>query len=167
VRTIDRRGRWAIKKVPAERLVLEHDERGVIMSNDPHEMLSIGAATTRAHNHTVVAGLGLGLVVDALLKTPAVSLITVIESHRDIIEMVGGKYIGVERVSIVLGDARTMDPKWIDPPPDYVYLDIWDDDSGDTYRDRVAVRERWKKVCINVDVWAHDRAMNNWKMKGR
>ena len=68
---------------------LRHSERGIVMSDIPHEMLDHREPVSHARGHCLINGLGLGMVLAAVLKQPDVTDVTVIEVDRDVIDLVG------------------------------------------------------------------------------
>jgi hypothetical protein len=78
-----------------------------------------------AHGDVLLTGLGLGCLVRALVLSPRVRTVTVLELHRDVLELVGAhhRWPGVE---LVHADALT----WRPPPGrrfDAAMLDLADD----------------------------------------
>ena len=163
-RLIARRGPWTVYRTDDDILVLEHDYRGVVMTDEGFEMDELEHAAEVVHGNVVVAGLGLGLVVDEMARNPMVDEITVVEVCRNIIDLVGWKYIGDPMLTIVEGDAYEFPHRHVFEKLDWVYLDIWDDDSGATYPERQDLRAQWEPYCSNVLVWAEDRSKKNWDL---
>ena len=100
---------------------------GLLMSDTPAEVQDHLEAIARAKGHVLINGLGLGVVVQAMLEKPEVEHVTVIEVSPDVIALVGSHYkerFG-DRLDIIEADALTWQPpKGI--RYDVVWHDIWD-----------------------------------------
>ena len=165
------KGKWSIKTEKEEYFdgeksdirMLIHEDRGIIMSDsefeldDQEEFLS-----SNPHGHIVIGGLGLGVIVDRLLKRKEVLSIEVIEIDTDVIDLMEEKFSPNKRVSIIHGDALSYDFSNLEKNPDYIYLDIWDGDAGESYEERVSTKQYWKQICDNVFVWALDRSSDRY-----
>jgi hypothetical protein len=96
-----------------------------VMSDTPDEISDHLSAIHRAKGHC--NGLGLGVVVQAMLNNPEVEHVTVVEIDPDVIKLVGSYYkerYG-DRLTIVEADAfEYKHPVGI--PLDVVWHDIWD-----------------------------------------
>lgn len=109
---------------------LLHARRGLIMSDTPDEMRDHRYAVHRAKDHVLINGLGIGMVLGAILKKPEVTKVTVVEICSDLIALVGPHYANDQRVEIINADAYTYQPPkgvryaavWHD-----IWDDIWDD----------------------------------------
>ena len=109
--------------------------RGVIMSNTPAEINDHREAVDLAHGDVFIAGLGIGMVLEAILsKGDAVRSITVLEKEPEVIGLTAPYYAGEPKVSILCGDA--FNPSAALPVGkrfDFLYFDIWDSICGDNY----------------------------------
>lgn len=137
-----RSGRWAIERFTvAEPMAVArfwHGARAprpgtytrlmrgstLVMSDTPAEMRDHIIAVHKAHGHCLINGLGLGMVLAAVLRKPEVSAVTVVEVSGELIEMVGPHYRD-PRVTFVTADAYEYTP-----PKNLrfgmVWHDIWD-----------------------------------------
>lgn len=133
-----------------------HKTRGDIMSDcelefeDRKEFFNANPC-----GEIIVGGLGLGVVSKELLKLDCVTGITIIEKEQEVIDLVSQEFENETRVSIVKGDARSYIPE---SSPDFVYMDIWDDDLDISYQDRLDTKSHWEKLCENCFLWAMDRS---------
>jgi hypothetical protein len=123
---------------------LVHERRGVVMSNTPMEVRTNIEALIAAEGRVLVLGLGLGMLLEALLRKPAVSFVRVVEIDPDVIALVGPHFAGDPRVEIVQGDALEYQPipgeRW-----NLVWADIWDTIGGDNLADMAKLGRRWNK----------------------
>ena len=137
-------------------IALVHKDRGVIMSDADFELEDMRKfLESKPHGHILVAGLGLGLVIDLLLKYN-IDLISVLEIDSEVIEKIGGKYSNNPLIEIIHTDAKTFDISSLKTPPNYIYLDIWD--TCEEYQDRLDLLEKYSSSCKNVFVWAMGRS---------
>lgn len=93
----------------------------VIMSNTPDEINDALCFIYNACGHVLINGLGLGVVVNALLAKESVTKITIIEQSEDVIKLIA-PHITDERVEIIYADAFDYNP-----PKDVVYGAVWHD----------------------------------------
>jgi len=91
------------------------------MSNQPQEIKNIERVVKTAKGNCFVGGLGLGLVVQELLKIREVEHVDVVEINREVIETCSRRVID-KRVSIYEGNAKTFFPN---SSYDWIYYDIW------------------------------------------
>jgi len=68
--------------------LIRENEREPMMSDTPAEMRDHLEAVRMAKGHCLVAGLGLGMVAEAMLRKKEVDYVTVIEIDENIIELV-------------------------------------------------------------------------------
>ena len=91
------------------------------------ERESLAHHATNAYGHTVVMGLGMGLLLYNIITRDEVTKVTVVESDRYIVELLyqitdSTSWTGWEKVNIVIADALTWQP---DEPVDFLSVDIW------------------------------------------
>lgn len=105
-------------------------DRTVVMSNTPAEINDHRWFIDDAHGNILITGLGLGVVLTALLGKPDVKSITVIEISKDVIKLVSPTFKDDKRVKIIHADAL----KWKPPKGvkyDFIWHDIWDNICSD------------------------------------
>ena len=98
--------------------------RTLVMSDTPAEISDHLEPIYRAKGQVLVNGLGLGVVVKAMLEKPEVKSLTVIEFSPDVIALVGDYYVAQygDRLEIVNADAFTWQP-----PRGVRYTIVWHD----------------------------------------
>lgn len=104
----------------------------VVMSNTPMERRTNDAIIRRAAGDVLINGLGLGVVLDAVLAKPTVRSVTVVEIAPEVIELVAPTFRDDPRVHIVQADALALTPT---ETYDAVWHDIWDEICHDNLPD--------------------------------
>jgi spermidine synthase len=133
------------------RLLINKD---LIMSDTPAEMRDHRRAVNAAHGNCLVGGLGLGMVVQAMLQKKDVTKVTVIEKNPDVIALVARFYkekFG-ERLEVIEGDVNTWEPP-AGTAYDVVWMDIWGDVSTDNLKEMEFLKEKFSVGETWVGCW--------------
>lgn len=93
----------------------------VVMSDTPAEMRDHREPVRRATGSCLINGLGIGMVLKAVLKKNEVKDVTVVELSQDVIDLVSPYYLD-ERVTFVCADALEYKP-----PKGKLYNMVWHD----------------------------------------
>jgi hypothetical protein len=153
-----------------------------IMSDTPSEVHGHDAAFERAHGRVLITGLGLGVVVSALLAKPEVEHITVVEIDRDVIALTAPYYEDNPKVRIVNYDALAFARDTIadgqmfnrDARYDFAWHDIWstisDRNLGD---DSIAEHgisywtmfDAYAPFCDEQSAWAYAEAVRQGEVE--
>lgn len=100
----------------------------IVMSDTPDEKRDHWEPVHKAQGHILIAGLGLGMVLQACAKKPDVEKITVVEVSQDLIDLVGPHYEKMFPGKLEIVCADIYDWK---PPKGIIYnvawYDIWND----------------------------------------
>ena len=115
----------------------------------------------RRGGHVLVTGLGLGLVVESILRSPGskVERLTVIEASEDVIRLVGPHLRARfgNRLEIIHADAF----EWVPPEGahyDVVWHDIWSNPDNPANASETAILERlYAPLCDWQGAWEKDR----------
>lgn len=124
----------------------------VVMSNTPMEIETNSRFIRAAKGRVLINGLGLGMVLAAILKKPNVEHVTVVEKSPDVIKLVGPSF-AQERVTIIEADALEWKPgktDWFD----VVWHDIWDYITADNLEDMHKLHRRYARKTKWQDSWA-------------
>lgn len=137
---------------------LVHEQHGLVMSDTDAEVRDHFEARHAAHGRVLVTGLGLGMVLQMLLRKPEVEHVTVVEIDPDIIALVGPHYQEMfgERLTIVQGDAWT----WTPPEGahyDYAWHDIWPDLCEDNLPEMTKLHRRYRKYVDEQGSWGREQ----------
>lgn len=145
MRSVFGRGRGALVTGEYTRLTCNG---AVIMSDTPHEMRDHEPIVRRARGHVLINGLGLGMVLGAVMRKPDVETVTVVELDPDVIALVAPHYTA-PNVTVVEGDALTWKPPR-GARYEAVWHDIWSSictdnlDSMTTLKRRYGRRSNWQ-----------------------
>ncbi len=126
------------------------------MSDTPAEIRANLPAIWKAKGRCLVGGLGLGVVVNAMLGKEEVTHVTVVEIDREIIEVVGEwlyEKHGSDRLTIVCADLL----KWKPPKGRYIYdcawFDIWPTITADNVSDMTLLNRRYAQKAKHKGSW--------------
>lgn len=124
----------------------------IIMSNSPDEIADFMSFVYKAKGNILINGLGLGVLLKALLDKEEVENITVIERSIDVIKLVGKTYLKDKRVNIICADAFKWKPlngtKY-----DYVWHDIWDYITSDNLSEMKKLTRKYSKISGYQESW--------------
>lgn len=133
---------WRDEYVPAGDYVRLMRGNTVVMSNTPMEVRTNQQIITRAKGDVLINGLGIGMVLNAILAKPDVRSVRVIEKHAEVIELVGPTYAADSRVDIIHADAFDYQPPR-GSRFDAVWHDIWDYVCADNLLEMHALHRRY------------------------
>ena len=142
--TLFARGHYFERVYPGDyiKLVVE----GQLMMSDTHmERLTNREFVHQARGKVMVAGLGIGLILNALqnkIQTGEVTSIIVYEKYQDVIDIVGPRYEDLP-LEIRCEDILTYKPKK-DERYDTIYFDIWPSVCSDNLTEIAMLHQRWK-----------------------
>lgn len=102
-------GKRAVKAGDYTRLVCGWE---TIMSDTHAEMVDHYTAVQKAKGYVLINGLGIGMVLNAVLQKPEVEHATVVEIDSDVIALVAPHYVKKfgSRLTIIQADALTFKP---------------------------------------------------------
>lgn len=112
-----------------------------------------------AAGDVLIAGLGIGLILQPLLDSPDVKSVTVLERSADVIALVGPRYEH-PKLTIVEADAYT----WKPPATAYnlIYFDIWANVPNEDNKEEItALKKRYRpalKRCGKTLAWCEQYA---------
>lgn len=115
----------------------------VMMSDTPMELKTNKEFCDKAHGHILIAGLGIGLLLNNILHKKEVLSVTIIEVNPNVISLVAKKYKD-KRVTVIEGDIDTWVPP-IEAVYDCIYFDIWPTVSTDNLPHITALHRKFRK----------------------
>ena len=121
----------------------------IVMSNTPAEIRDHIKFIQEAQGKVLIAGLGLGMVLQEVLKKNTVTKVTVVELSQDVINLVGKSYQD-PRLEIVNEDIFKFKPL---EHYDYAWFDIWDNISGDEYGQMKELSLKFRRYVSHSDCW--------------
>lgn len=138
---------------------LKHAQRGVVMSTTPMEVNTHREAYRRATGRVLINGLGLGMVLEAILHKPEVTAVRVVEIDADILALVGPHFTRDSRVELVHADAMTYRPAKGERF-DFVWHDIWDDISAANLPAMTTLARRYGQRATQQGAWSKEMAQD-------
>lgn len=165
-------GEWKVEKVKVDRLDFRNLLAGrpvplgetftrlcrgntCVMSDTPAEQGDHRIFYHRATGEVLMAGLGIGMILEAVVNKPEVTKVTVVELSPEVISLVWPTYKARYGDKIELIQADIL--KW-EPPKgkvyDAVWFDIWDSICTDNLKDMKFLTRRYGKKAKWKGCWA-------------
>lgn len=132
---------------------LRHAQRGTVMSNTPMEVETHQEAFHAATGHVLINGLGMGMILEAVLTKPEVTAVRVVEVDADVLALVGPHFSKDSRVTLVHADARTYRPER-GVRFDFVWHDIWDDINLGNLPEMKQLTRKYARRSTAQGVWS-------------
>lgn len=148
------RGRF----VPAGKYTRLMRNSTCVMSDTPNEIEDIRVPIMRANGNILINGLGLGVLLGAVLVKPEVNHVTVIELNKDVIELVGRhyeKFYGNRRLKIINADALEYKPAKAEIYT-VVWHDIWDNICADNLPQIKTLHRKYGRHCDWQGSWCRE-----------
>ena len=128
----------------------------IIMSDTPGEKQDHETFVRYAAGKVLIAGLGLGMVTNAVLLKPNVKHVTVVEIDSDVIKLVGPHLPNQERLEVVNADIWEWKPRRGARYSD-AWFDIWPDICEDNLDEMQALKKRFRTYCKHMGFWSENR----------
>lgn len=138
--------------VPAGKYKALKRNGDIIMSNTPDEIRDFWRFVCRAKGSILVNGLGLGVLLKALLNKPEITDVTVIEKSEDVIKLVGETYRKDKRVTIIHADAFDYQPPK-GKRYNAVWHDIWDNICSDNLEEIKRLHRKYGRKTDYQESW--------------
>lgn len=128
-----------------------------LMSDTVDEILDHLSVIREAHGQVLINGLGLGVVLQAMLRKPEVEHVTVIEYSPDIIALVEPHYRKMfgDKFTIIQADAFTWEPPK-GKRYDVVWHDIWGDYNTELLPQMTKLHRKYGKRCGWQGSWKRE-----------
>jgi len=128
----------------------------VVMSNTPMEVRTNFDPFLEATGRVLINGLGMGMVLEAILSKPDVTHVRVIEIDQLLIDLVGPHFAHDPRVEIICADAMTYKPER-GARFDYAWHDIWDNICEDNLPEMAALSRKYRNPIAKLQgFWCRD-----------
>jgi hypothetical protein len=136
---------------------LVHDRIGTVMADSEPEMRDHIEAVPWARGRVLINGLGLGMVLGAILAKPDVERVTVVEVERNVIELVG-PYYACDRLETVCASAFDYEPA-AGTRFNAVWHDIWPAVDVHKLTEMLQLRRKYAPISDWQGCWAEDRVV--------
>ncbi len=127
-----------------------------IMSNTPDEINDFRYFVGKVTGSVLINGLGMGVILKAILEKPEVTEVIIIEKSLHVIRLVAPTYINDKRVNIINEDAFEYQPPK-GKKYNYVWHDIWDYICSDNIEEIKTLHRKYRKKCDYQESWCRDR----------
>lgn len=135
-----------------------------MMSDTPAEIRDHLGFIHRATGRCLLNGLGLGVVLKAILAKPEVTHVDVIEIEQDIINLVWNTYKDRGRVALYHADAYTIqwhkDARW-----DCAWHDIWSSLCTDNLPEIAKLKHKYAHRVLYQKAWVED-LLRSYRRRG-
>ena len=140
----------------------------VVMSDTRMEALTNKPCISAAKGRVLVHGLGMGFLLENILRKPEVSYVRVIEIDPDLITLVKPHFkvdILADRLEIIEDNALERRPE-PNEKYDLVWHDIWDGLSSDNLAQMSTLQRRWARRCETQMCWARHLSLRSKRLYG-
>ena len=164
--------RAALDGIPCGTYVKLTNNGEVVMSDTPMEKRTNYFFCLNAHGDILIGGLGIGMIITAIQDKEDVNSITVLEKHREVIDMITSQLSFNSKVHIINADVFTWKPQK-GQRFDCVYMDIWNYVNSDVYHEEMKPLKRkyghyLKPISDSPNrfniCWAEWNAKNNMRL---
>ena len=128
----------------------------LVMSNTPDECDDFSHFVSKAQGSILLNGLGLGVVLQALINKEEVKEITVIENSEDVIKLSGPTYTKDPKVTIIQADAFEYQPPK-EKRYNAVWHDIWDSICSDNIEEMKKLHRKYGRKTDYQESWCRGR----------
>ena len=126
--------------------------KSCVMTNVPSECSKLMTFVSMARGAVLINGLGMGLMLEALLAKKEVTEITVVEKSKDILKLISSAFKNEKRVKFVNKDAF----KYVVPKGKKyhcVWNHIWDFDIPDNLIEMTRLYKKYKGKAVYIESW--------------
>lgn len=134
----------------------------LMMSDTTMERRTNHAFVCHAHGRVLVAGLGIGLILEAVLAKPEVETVTVIEKYQDVVYLVAPHYLDryADKLTVITADIFDWRPMPKCMTYSVIYFDIWPDICEDALVDMARLHRAFGRYLDRSDSEAW---MDSWQ----
>ena len=137
----------------------------LVMSNTPDEIEDFMPFVQRAKGRVLINGLGLGILLEALLAKSDVTEVTVIEKSSDVIKLSADTYLKDKRVTIINADCFDYQPPK-NKKYDCVWHDIWDYITADNLPEMKKLHRKYGRRTNYQESWCREECEQQKKRGG-
>jgi hypothetical protein len=129
-----------------------------IMTDTPDEIRDHRRFMRTATGNVMIAGLGLGMVLQGCARRDDVKSVTVIELSKDVIKLVEAHYKAKpygHKITVINADIFDWKPaKGV--KFDHAWFDIWDGLCTDNLDEMAKLNRRFARICPNKGSWGRE-----------
>ena len=136
----------AIERVDAGEFVKLYVNGVLMMSDTRMERLTNYDLIKNVHGEVMIAGLGIGLILENIIplyKEGKITKVVVYEKYKDVIDLVAHRYLNRLPLEVRCEDILEYKPKK-EEKYDTLYFDIWPNISTDNLEQIKLLHNRWK-----------------------
>lgn len=138
----------------------------IVMSDTPAEMHDHAEVWRRARGSVLLNGLGLGMILLAVLAKASVTDVTVIEIAPEVIQLVAPTYAGDPRLQIIQADAFTWQPPK-GKRYQVVWHDIWRNIAPENLAEMQRLHRKYGRRCDWQGSWSRPLLMDIRRLAAR
>ena len=137
----------------------------LVMSDTPAEMRDHLAPEWKAKGSCLINGLGIGMVLQAVLAKPEVTDVTVVEISQELIDLIAPHYSD-PRLTVVCADAfEFVPPKG--KRYQMVWHDIWDDICTDNLEEMTKLHRKYGRLTDWQGSWSKELCLDQRRRDAR
>lgn len=142
--------------VPEGEYTFLYNNGKLIMSDTPDEKRDHWEAVDKASGRCLLAGLGIGMVLNAIAMKQEVTYIDVVEISQEVIDLVGEYYSNLYPNKIQYHCASIFD--WIPPKEKYnmAWFDIWNALCTDNLEEMKTLHRKYAKRAVWKNSWGKE-----------
>jgi len=140
---------------------LVYDNKEVVMSDTPAEKYDHKWFVRKSTGKVLLAGLGLGMVLNAVALKPEVTKITVVELSSDVINLCWDHYkkkFG-DKIELIQADILEWKPPKGDRIWDCAWFDIWTDGNLENWEEYKLLMRRYGRKAVYKDCWMRNKLL--------
>jgi len=148
---------------------LVYDNKEVVMSDTPAEKYDHKRFVRKSTGKVLLAGLGLGMVLNAVALKPEVTKVTVIELSSDVINLCWDHYkkkFG-DKIELIQSDILEWKPPKGDKIWDCAWFDIWNEGNTDNWEQYKLLMRRYGRKAEYKDCWMRDELLRQLREEKR
>jgi len=140
----NRRSEYTFQETGTIVQLIDKTNGDILMSNTWMEKHTNHEFVRKANGNTLIAGLGIGFIVLAIQNKPKIKSITIIEKHKEIIDLVTPQLPLNNKITIINADIFNWYPEK-GRKFDVIYFDIWNDICGDNYEQMKTLHRKFSR----------------------
>jgi len=141
----------------------------VVMSDTPSEKHDHRYFVMKAKGKVLLAGLGLGMVLNAVALKPEVTKVTVVELNSDVIDLCWDHYKDKfgDKIELIHADILEWKPPKGDKIWDCAWFDIWNEGNLENWEEYKLLMRRYGRKAVYKDCWMRDELLRQQREERR